>query len=205
MHKISPVVISFYTLQTPYQQEVLHLIRSCEKWEIEARIEGMPSFGSWEKNCAYKPQFISQKLKQLNRPILWVDADAIFHNLPKWEDFVGCDLSLRINSSLAETHGSRVLSGTLFVNNTPEAKILIEEWNEECQKGLHIASRLREAFGEGSYFWDQIALKEALFKNKEVKVKGMPLSYCKIFDLDQTTEIIIEHLQASRRFKQEIR
>jgi hypothetical protein len=201
MHRFSPVVISFYTLRTPYQQEVLHLMDSVERWGIEARIEGRESLGSWEHNCAYKPRFILQKLKELKRAILWVDADAIFHASPKWSEFIHCDLSLRINPSLGPTHGSKILSGTLFVNYSAQGLALIEQWIEACEKGLRTASALRELFGPGCYFWDQAALNEILWKNKKLRVHNLPLAYCKIFDLDKTAEVIIEHHQASRRFK----
>ena len=43
---IFPIIICFYTIDTPYQQEVLNLINSCEKYQLENSIEGKPSRGS---------------------------------------------------------------------------------------------------------------------------------------------------------------
>jgi hypothetical protein len=202
MHTVSPIIISFYTLRTPYQQEVLHLMESIEKWGLEARIEGKESLGSWEHNCAYKPAFILQKLQQLKRPVLWVDADAVFCSPPKWEDVPVCDLALRINSSLPRTHSSRILSGTLFVNDTLKAKNLMIEWIKACTRELHALSQLKRIFGDGCSFWDQMALNEVLLRNKRASVRALPLSYCTIFDLDRSKQVVIEHHQASRRFKQ---
>lgn len=64
-----PLVISFYTENTPYQLEVLALISSCNELGIEAEIEGVPSEGSWERNCALKPFFIRKKLLEKKRPV----------------------------------------------------------------------------------------------------------------------------------------
>jgi hypothetical protein len=209
MHPFSPVVVSFYTLDTPYQQEVLSLMQSCEKLGIEARIEGKKSHGCWELNCAHKPEFILQKLDQLQRPLLWVDADAIFLKKPQWKDFTDCDLSVRIEEDLCGDHSSKVLSGTLFVNYTEEGLSLIRSWSNECQMQLLYAKQVIDIFDfkpvPGGYFWDQIALREVLSKQQGAKVRSLPVKYCTIFDLDEDElydrrETIIEHHQASRRF-----
>lgn len=63
-----PLVISFYTKNTPYQLDAHHLIASCEKFGIEHAVEGIDSYGSWELNCAYKPFFIAEKLRQFECP-----------------------------------------------------------------------------------------------------------------------------------------
>ena len=60
-----PLVISFYTKNTPYEAEVQNLIDSCRRFDLPHQIEGVESFGSWEMNCAFKPYFILKQLKQL--------------------------------------------------------------------------------------------------------------------------------------------
>lgn len=71
-----PIVISFYTLRTPYAQEVQRLRASCERFGIERAIAAMEPRGSWERNCALKAPFIQDRLESLKRPVLWIDADG---------------------------------------------------------------------------------------------------------------------------------
>lgn len=198
---MKPVVLSFYTLRTSYEEEVKKLIHSCEEMKIEADIVGIDSKDSWEKNCAQKPFFILQKLKQWNRPVLWVDADAVFKQQSDFNEFNDCDISVRMNEFLPKNHESRIVSNTVFVKNNPVGVKLLEHWCEEADKGLNNKKRTVE-------FWDQIALRDALHRNTEACFLPMPLKYAKIFDFDDLfiseNEVVIEHYQASRRYKKKI-
>jgi hypothetical protein len=189
-----PVIISFYTLNTPYQLEVQNLIDSCKKFGLETDIEGVESFGSWELNCAYKPFFILKKLNELQRPVLWVDADGVFVREPSWQEAFEADLAVR-QELVAEDHPSRVISSTVFARES--SKSLLRLWCQMCQKMLLDPEREEE-------FWDQIALRDAI-QASNAKVASMPLAYAKIFDHpgDRQSEVVpvIEHYQASRRFK----
>ncbi len=195
------MIISFYTLGTPYEKEVKKLIDSCAQLEIEADIEGIDSKGSWEKNCAMKPFFILRKLKQWDRPVLWVDADAVFRQRPDFNEFDGCDVAVRMNEFLPKTHESQIISSTVFVRNNPAGMTLLEEWCREVDKELSDKGRVFE-------FWDQTALRDALHRNPDLRFLPMPLKYAKIFDFDDLfiseQEVVIEHFQASRRFKNKV-
>lgn len=194
----TPLVISFYTLQTPYELEVKKLKNSCEKYGIEAEIVGVESTGSWEKNCALKPLFILEKLRQLGRPVLWVDADAVFKQRPDFNEFEGCDLSVRMNEFLPKEHASRISSGTIFVRNNAAGITILEEWCQETEKVLQHKERTLE-------FWDQMTLRDVLNRNASLRFFPLPLKYAKIFDFDDLfiseKEVVIEHFQASRRHK----
>jgi hypothetical protein len=194
-----PIVISFYTKNTPYQLEVENLINSCSRFDLEYTIEGVDSFGSWELNCAYKPFFILQKIKQLKRALLWVDADGVFLRSPEFIPAFSADFAVRINEALAENHPSRVISSTVFVNYTDGGLAVLESWAEECRKGLACEDRTQE-------FWDQMALRDAIQQKKLlVDVHPLPIAYAKIFDhpIDnlELEAPFIEHYQAARRFK----
>jgi len=194
----TPLVISFYTLQTPYELEVKKLKDSCEKYGIEAEIVGVESAGSWEKNCALKPLFILEKLRQLSRPVLWVDSDAVFKQRPDFNEFEGCDLSVRMNEFLPKGHASRISSGTIFVRNNAAGAAILEQWCQETEKVLQHKERTME-------FWDQTTLRDVLDRNTAVRFFPLPLKYAKIFDFDDLfiseKEVVIEHYQASRRYK----
>lgn len=193
---MNPIIISFYILDTPYEKEVKKLIDSCNEFGIEADIVGIDSKGSWEKNCAQKPVFIIEKLKQWKRPVLWVDADAIFKQPSDFNEFHACDVAVRMNEFLPKTHESRIVSNTIFVRNNPAGLKLLDAWNEEVHKGLSNKNRTME-------FWDQVALRDALPCHEELHFLPMPLKYAKMFDFDDLfiseKEVVIEHHRVSRR------
>lgn len=194
-----PTVVSYYTLKTPYEEEVQNLLSSCAHHRIPTSIEGVDSFGSWELNCAYKPFFLLKKLEEIKAPLLWVDADGVFVQSPKWIDAFEADLSVRIHADLPIDHPSKVISSTIFVSYTPAAITLLKLWVKECQRELLDPKRRLE-------FWDQIALRDAIKRAPaQAKIISLPLSYAKIFDhpgdCAEVDEPVIEHFQASRRFK----
>lgn len=190
-----PIVISFYTLGTPYEEEVKNLVDSCLKFEIETDIVGIENLGSWEKNCAMKPPFILQKLQEHNRPVFWVDADAVFRHEPDFTEFNGYDISVRLNEFLPLDHPSRIVSNAVYVDTT--GLPVIEKWRRLTEQGMNEPGRILE-------FWDQMALRDAL-QQSSIRFYPMPLKYSKIFDFDDLfiseSEVVIEHFQASRRLK----
>lgn len=187
-----PAIISFYTEGTPYEEEVQNLIASCEKYNLEAHIDAVPSQGSWELNCAYKPFFILEKLNLLQKPLLWVDADGVFMQKPSYQEVFSCDLATRIED-VPDTHPSKVITSTLFVR--PGAEDLLRLWIQNCHKRLLDPNRQEE-------FWDQEALRDVILQSP-TRVGGLSISYAKIFDHpgDAAHSSIIQHYQASRRFK----
>jgi hypothetical protein len=194
-----PRVISFYTADTPYQLEIQNLIASCNRFAVSIDVEAVESFGSWELNCAFKPFFILKKLNEYKQPVLWVDADGVFTCFPEWIEAFNADISVRINESLPASHPSKVISSTLFVNYNSNAIECMHAWAKESARQLLDPSRKEE-------FWDQIALRDVLFSDKNrFNIAGLPLSYAKNFDhpedLKSFEPSVIEHYQASRRFK----
>lgn len=194
-----PVIVSYYTLQTPYEKEVENLTSSCAQYGLDTAIEGIESFGSWELNCAYKPFFLLKKLTEIKKPLLWVDADGMFVQCPSWIEAFEANFSVRIHDDLPWSHPSKVISSTIFVNPTPSTIQLLRSWARMCQSKLMNPKRRLE-------FWDQIALRDALYSaSTQAKIASLPLSYAKIFDhpgdCANVGAPVIEHYQASRRFK----
>ncbi len=194
MHVVK--VICFYTPNTPYQQEVKQLQTSCEQFGIPIEVEPLESKGSWEANVAMKPPFILEKLEKSSEPLLWVDADAVFLQKPDFTPFLEVDFAVRFMQAFQNRKEHAINAATIFINQTEEAKNLVRAWvkrSEELSKDRVPA------------FVDQIALYEVLLENKEAKVLPLPVSYCKIFDLDtffiNDDEVVIEQRQASRRYQ----
>lgn len=194
-----PLVVTYYTEQTPYQWEAYNLVESCKKWNIPIHAEAVRSFGSWELNCAYKPFFLMSKLKEFQRPLLWVDADAIFKGKLDWIPEFSADFATRISKQCHDHHPSKVITGTVFVNTSAICEEILRAWSKEAADQLLNPDRKEE-------FWDQIALRNVLKKfEKKAQIASLPLSHTKIFDKEKDAleekQIIIEHYQASRRYK----
>lgn len=197
-----PVIVSFFTKNTPYQDEVKNLIASCKKFGLETSIDGIDSFGSWELNCAFKPFFLYQKLQELKKKVLWVDADAVFVKQPPLLDVFSADFAVRINPELPDTNLSKVMSGTVFANYTEKSQELLRKWAQTCVKEMMRENRTEE-------FWDQAGLRDVLlskeFKTMGIDLRNLPLAWYKVAghpgDEKAIADPIIEHYQASRRFK----
>jgi hypothetical protein len=197
-----PLVVSYYTKDTMYQLEVQSLIESCEKYNLAYHVEPVETFGSWELNCAYKPFFLLSKLQEFKRPIFWVDADGVFVQQPSILDEFSADLSVRINDSCHARHPSKVVSSSIFVNDTQEAATLLKQWASECYRVLSEPDRKQE-------FWDQAGLRDVIFSGShQAKVVNLPHSYAAIdghpVDQKEILNPVIMQYQASRRYKKMI-
>lgn len=194
----SPIVISFYTINTPYQLEVLNLIQSCEMFGIDACIEAKESQGSWELNCALKPAFIRDKLYELKRPVFWIDADAAFKQKPDFAPFLNFDVGVREMSYFADIPYFKLFAGSLFFNYTEKALSFVDEWCQLCEQK-------RKENPLNLLFLDQRGLLAVKQKRSDVQIINLPIAYSKVFDFSweevRQEELVVEHYQASRRFK----
>lgn len=188
-----PTVISYYTQDTPYEEEAKHLIASCEKFHLDYEIDGVPNLGSWGKNCCYKPQFILQKIEKLQKPVVWVDADAVFVQKPEALRNLSADFGLCIIEEIPDEHPCKMISGALYTNYTEKVKQLLKEWDKECKKYLD------------DDFCDQIALRNILLKS-DADITNLSLPYFTVIDMveDDSSigDTVLIHFQASRTLKQ---
>lgn len=182
-----PVVLCYFTLNTPYADEAKKLKASCQRLGLEHRILGVQPRGSWEANCAYKARFVEEQWRALGRPVLWVDADAIVHRTPDLLRGVAADFAVH------RALGWMFASGTVFFNQTPEAEALLVRWRERCEADPRT--------------WDQVHLDAAwedVARERPLETLWLPREYTYISDLEDvalTGDAVIEHTQASRRFK----
>ncbi len=186
-----PIIISHYTLDTPYQKEVEKLRASLEQLHLEYWIEGIPCQGSWRANSNWCSRQVQQGLQKFpDRDILRVDADAVFCRKPdlfESPDFVA-DVAAHIHDF--RWHQNELLGGTLFFRNNERVRNLVDEWAELCcvQCPTHRNGDLLQKL------LDQ--------RTGSILFQSLPATYCKIFDLmKEVKKPVIEHHQASRRFK----
>jgi Methyltransferase domain len=185
-----PLVISFYTKNTDYEIEARKLSESCERLQLDHRVVGLESRGSWEANCSLKSEFVYDLWKTSGRPVLWVDADAVLHSSP--ELLRGC----RADFAIHKCRGWQFASGTLFFNQTTAAATLMHRWIARCRQNPRV--------------WDQENLDLAWEETVAVhplETLWLPEPYCRIFDLHEGRSPaagVIEHFQASRRLKAKV-
>jgi hypothetical protein len=185
---MSFIIVAFYTENTPYEKEIEKLRHSILMLGLKYHFKSYHSRGKWVWNAGIKPGFLLHMLIEHDENIVYVDADAIIRKYPKLFDTISGDLGVRYRN------GS-VLSGTLFLRNCFKIKEFVREW---------IIRQIKH-----SHKWDQITLQETIKDHAErlgVQIEQLPDGYTKIFDFDAniTDETVIEHFQASRRFKGEI-
>jgi hypothetical protein len=180
------IIISYYTKGTRYQQYADRLRRSLDRiakdCTILYQIQGVENLGTWQKNTHYKAVFILEMLNKYGVPVLYVDADAVFHKYPALIDQLNCDMAAHFYQ------GHQLASGTLYFNHSRVAKDVIRDW-------------IGKNSGNPSVL-DQQNLQEVIEYLDSSEFSRLPPEYCKIFDLmPEVTDPVIEHFQASRELR----
>jgi hypothetical protein len=160
-----------------------------DKFNISHAVVELENRGNWYSNMQMKPLFIKQMLEQHKCSVVYVDVDAEFMRYPdlfdrlSHEKFVNIAVhTLDHSKRRRKTHPPEMLSGTIFMNNTPETHVIVDEWIKECHKDPKL--------------WDQQALHTVL---KHHGYDNLPEEYCQIFDyMSDVKNPVITHYQASR-------
>lgn len=195
-------VISFYTANTSYEQEIIGLKNSLEKFGIDYHFFACEQKGSWRKNLNAKSECILQAFDMFpDQDIVFIDADGIVRQYPILFD----KLSATKDSDVAATFHKysprsgdedELLSGTLWFPNNDRARNLVQRWHEIGldQEKIRHQQCLR------------IAIEQKALEGDKVKVYRMPHEYTHVFDYKykDKNKPVIEHFQASRRFRKEV-
>lgn len=188
---MSFIVVSYYTAGTGYEQVAKALKTSLVDLGIEHDIEPIESLGSWQANTQHKPAFLKKMLKRhWPKAVVWVDADAVVRRAPVLFGEIEADLGVCFRRE------QELLSGTLYFENNLASMQILNDW---------IVENL-----ENPDLWDQVNLAAVVSRREEtsgLRVFRLPYAYCRIFDAPDmgVGEAVIEHFQASRRFKEEVR
>ena len=187
----APLFVSFATAGTGYVDEIENLRRSLEGLGLEHRIQTVPNRGSWQANSAWRPTWLRGLLERHHRPVVWVDSDAVVHSRPHELFRDGFDLMAWFHDD------GRLAGGTLYWACTPAALRLLTEWERR-------ASRPFESWPESHQRLTELHLRDAFDAvGGGLRVNRLPEAYCRIFDFGRGPAII-EHFQASRRFKKQV-
>ena len=182
------LIVSFFTINTPYENEADVLINSLDKFDLPFHVEGVSNKGSWLANCAFKPAFCKEMLIKNGVPIIWVDCDAEILKYPKLFHELS-DYDIACHRFTRKTGRTELLSGTLYFNNTDASIELLTKCEMSCNNNPER--------------WDQRSLEEVVVGSKSIKVFDLPQSYVNIFDDGRVSyeDTFILHSQASRRYR----
>ena len=174
------VVVSYFTEN--YSQEWRRLMRSVAKFGLASTYTMIGHADrelAWQEAVREKPQHILSAMnRNPGRPILFVDADAVFNRDPRTVDPGNGDVMI---------YGSmnRPQSGTVICSNTDHSKELIQDWIDEDAKQTN-------------------KRPQKVLRRVAVDITLDP-RWCWIFDISPKRhpeippeEAIVVHLQASR-------
>ena len=94
---MQPIVISFYSDiegKDYYSRNAKRLMKQLDDLGIEYDIQEKESLGDYRLNCLSKPEYILNKMTELNRPVIWLDIDSRVHK--KLEAFSNIDPSVDV-------------------------------------------------------------------------------------------------------------
>ncbi|MGE8684028.1 MAG: putative nucleotide-diphospho-sugar transferase [Acinetobacter sp.] len=175
-------VFSFHTNDYLYTRHAEILAASAKKFNINIDLTTV-NRNDWQKIITFKPTFINQMRKKLEGPILFVDADAII-----LEDVRPYFSTIKEDIGVHYLNDTELLSGTIFINDTKNARELISEWQKLSLENPDV--------------WDQKILQSLLddwIAKGKISLNKIPIRYTQIFDLNpEAIPPAIEHLQASR-------
>jgi hypothetical protein len=182
------IVTSFYTVNTGYEKEVVHLIESLIRFKVEYDISGIQSLGSWDLNTKYKATHLKNMLEKYpGVAVVWLDADAVLHSYPLLFETIKEDLA--VHYLQYQSRPPELLTGTMVLQNNDRVRQLLNVWIKGCELDAR---------------WEQKILQEIV--NKKViptlTLSKLPPQYCKIFDHpNEVLNPVIEHFQYSRKVR----
>lgn len=198
MNRKMPIIVSFVTKNTPYENTVKEfLIPSLEKYNLKYYIDYIENRGSWAENVCYKPEFLYKMLNKYKEPIVSCDVDAIIEKYPSLFEELPVDIDIAAHILDWQTwykkgNKKELLGGTLYLNYNDKVLQLLKEWIT--------IQKIEKRF-------PQRILYQLLESFKDINFYELPLSYCYIATLPNgkepfvKIEPIISQWQKSREFK----
>jgi hypothetical protein len=193
------MVVGYYTINTPYEQEAKKLISSLNKFNITHDVIGIPNKGGWQANTRYKATFMLEMLdKHKDHNLLYVDCDAVFHTYPTLFRNYECDVAVRWQDF--RWRQNECLSGTIFMANNQKTRSLCRRWESLNKKTQSNKANLEQ--------WNLGEIIKDHEKTNGLISKNLPAEYTFIFDIMRqiypNAIPVIEHFQASRKNKRRV-
>lgn len=188
-------VISYYTKKTPYQRLEKPFQVSTRTAGITQGVHVYPVANrrNWHLNTHYKALILKEALvnfEHIYDALVFVDIDAKFRQYPGAFDLIKQDFAAHFRNW--QHARDELLSGTLFLRINDRSRELVDDWIALNKQNPRI--------------WEQKNLQRALKRHPTITTFKLPIEYCMIFDDERKKEkdVVIEHFQASRRFRREV-
>jgi hypothetical protein len=193
------VIVAYYTINTPYEQEANKLKRSLNKLGLNYDVVGVPNLCSWQSNTRFKAKFMQDMLdKHIGKNLLYVDSDAIIHSKPILFSNYQADIAVRWQDF--RWRANECLSGTIFMANNEKTRELCRRWQGVNESEGPDATTFEQ--------WNLGSVIKQMESEGKLISKNLPPEYTMIFDsmraMYPNVVPVIEHFQASRRFRSKI-
>jgi hypothetical protein len=191
------MIISGYTINTDYEQEVKDLESDLKRFNLPYKLYGYESRGDWTKNTMVKAELVQRALKEYpGKDIIWIDADAVivkeprfFHQLKdKTFDICCYYLSTRYNPN-------ELLSGTIVFRNNDIVNQLVNDWVNDNDE-VNWDQKILQKYVDGKY---SDRLKKLHLPSEYIKIKPRNVHNARSLDC------VIGHKQVSREQRYKIK
>jgi hypothetical protein len=194
------MVVGYYTVNTPYEEEAQNLLESLNRLGITHDISGVQSLGNWQANTRFKAGFMLDMLiKHPSYRLLYIDVDAVVHSIPDLFKNYTCDIAVRWQDF--RWRQNECLSGTIYMENNERTKRICELWRDINVNEGNESNRMEQ--------WNlDTVINKMKAEDPNFTYKNLPPEYTMIFDsmrgMYPNISPVIEHFQASRRFKKDV-
>ena len=192
-----PLVIGYYTVNTPYEEEAELLKLSLQTHGYEHDLRPVENLGTWQKNTQLKAEIVRHFLsKYPGRPLLYLDVDAIMIQKPVLLDELDADIA-----AVHFCDTSELLSGTVYFGGTEKCIEVVDRW-------MVLNAKYPKLLPDGRKAWDQRTLEMAIRETESVNFVELPEEYTWIVELTEKRKPglvpVIQHTRGAYRWKKKI-
>ncbi len=193
---MSFIIISGYTRDTAYEEEIKDLESDLKRLDLPHRFYGYDDRGDWTKNTMVKAELVQRALVEFpDNDVIWLDADAVVLKDPVFfKELESKSFDICCYYYDKRKDGKRykeLLSGTFVFRNNDLVRSLVADWVED-NTGVEWDQRILQKYVDGKY-------KDSL------RVLPLPPEYIKIksvtADARSYSASVIVHKQFSRRWR----
>ena len=193
------VIVAYYTLNTPYEEEAKKLSKSLNKLGLNHDVVGVTNLGNWQANTRFKAKFMEDMLnKHVGKNLLYIDSDAIVHSKPVLFQDYKADIAVRWQDF--RWRKNECLSGTIFMANNEKTRELCRRWQKVNTSEGPNATTFEQ--------WNLGSVIKQMEAEGKIKTDNLPPEYTMIFDsmraMYPNIVPVIEHFQASRKLKNKV-
>lgn len=147
----SPLFVSYYTTDTPYEALAADLRASLDRHGLPHRIEPVPSRGSWVANTGLKARVVETAWQESDRPVCWLDADAAVLRPPTFL------MGNPFDFAIVRRKGWEDISSCLYLGKSVAVGRLLAEWVRLCSAHPDVWDQVLLSMA-----WHRIAREESL-------------------------------------------